>query len=159
MKLQHIQTDMVDAAKRDEPDFFYAKFRDYIFCTPNGEVGYFILKDFFLNRMFRLNEADLIKIADNTYLNEQEQLDEVYLEGFVVDFGKKICKIGNKWVQGKYLRNFTCPAFKTDLRYKNSEVYVYEDNMLAGLIMPYKYLDLRVKDFEEHKNDRDIIII
>ena len=159
MKLQHIQMDMVNAAKNDEPDFFYAKFRDYIFCTPNGEVAYFILKDFFLTKMFKLNEEELIKIADDTYLNESEHLDEVYLEGFVIDFGKKICKIGNKWIQGKYLRNFTKPTFKTNLKEKYSEVYVYEDGAPVGLIMPYRYLDLRVRDFEEHKYDRDIIII
>lgn len=164
MKLDKIQIDMVNAAKQDESDLFYAIFRDYIFCTPNGEVAYFIKKDFFLNKMFRLNEEDLIKIPDDTYLNgeEQNRIDDVYLEGFVVDYGigckEKICKIGNKWIIGKYLRNFTCPTFKTDLKQKYSEVYIYENSNLAGLIMPYRYLDLRIKDFEEHKNDRDIII-
>ena len=57
--------------------------------------------------------------------------------------GKIAVKIGDKWVNEKYLKAFENPTFKTADNYIDP-VYVYEDDELVGLVMP-----IRVRDGEK----------
>lgn len=159
MKYAKIQSNLVNAAQSNADGFYIGRFNDKIYATADGYVLYFIDKKFFLTRMFALNEREIPKIDISPIENCLPHLSIVWLEGFVNEGGRKICKIGNKWVLGEHLRNFTAPSFKTNLKEHTDGVYVYENNELVGIISAYPYLDIRIKDFEEHKYDNEPIIL
>lgn len=107
--------------------------------TTNGYNAYFVdarIFPFDVEKVFHDNQTDVFR---NLYkIGDSDEVTLVYMTGDMkVDKGRTLVKIGTKWVDKKYLANFENPTFKTNDSI-STPVYVYEDGILVGLVMPVK---------------------
>lgn len=114
---------------------------DTIGITTNGFIMYFIPKNEFL-----LDTDVLIKNRVNNVsldlFKEPKDLKEVVKTNVYCKQGKNtLVKIGDKYFNEKYLKNFEeYASFKTTDKL-NTPLYVYEDDVLVGLVLPVKLSD------------------
>ena len=114
---------------------------DTIGITTNGFMMYFIPKNEFL-----LDADALIKNRVNNVrldlFKEPENLKEVVKTNVYCKQDKDtLVKIGDKYFNEKYLKNFEKYAsFKTTDKF-NTPLYIYEDDVLVGLVMPVRVND------------------
>lgn len=114
---------------------------DTIGITTNGFMMYFIPKNEFL-----LDADALIKNRVNNanldLFKEPKDLKEVVKTNVYCKQGKNtLVKIGDKYFNEKYLKNFEeYASFKTTDKF-NAPLYVYEDDVLVGLVMPVRVDD------------------
>lgn len=111
---------------------------DTIGITTNGFIMYFIPKNKFL-----LDADALIKNGvNNANLDLFKDLKEVVKTNVYCKQGKNtLVKIGDKYFNEKYLKNFEeYASFKTTDKF-NTPLYVYEDDVLVGLVMPVRVDD------------------
>lgn len=100
-----------------------------LYCIPKEE---FLLDvDKALSRWSKLNMEDF----------NPKNVEEVARKNKMFNIescGKKytVELIGNKYINTKYLKNFENPTFKTDTSKQTSPVYVYEKELLAGMVLP-----------------------
>lgn len=107
--------------------------------TTNGYNAYFVNNKIFpfdVEKILYNKQTDMFR---NFYkMGDSDEVTPVYMTGDMkADKGRTLVKIGMKWVDKKYLTNFENPTFKTNDSI-STPVYVYEDGILVGLVMPVK---------------------
>ena len=144
MKLKKVYDEIIKASlNNDKAKIFLGKLEDKIAVSTDGFIMYFVPeKDFIfdiekiLRGRGRFNAKELTKDEPNakpaSRTGETKEL-----------LGKIAVKIGDKWVNEKYLKAFENPTFKNTDNYIDP-VYVYEGDELVGLVMP-----IRIRDGEK----------
>ena len=144
MKLKKVYDEIIKASlNNDKAKIFLGKLEDKIAVSTDGFIMYFVPeKDFIfdiekiLRGGGRFNANEFTKDEPKAKpINETSEMKKL--------LGKIAVKIGDKWVNEKYLKVFESPTFKTTDNYIDP-VYVYEDDELVGLVMP-----IRVRDGEK----------
>lgn len=142
MKLDKIYNEVVkEVLKNNHRVIMDCSDNDTIGITTNGFMMYFIPKNEFL-----LDTDVLIKNRVNNVtldlFKEPEDLKEVVKTNVYCKQGKNtLVKIGDKYFNEKYLKNFEKYAsFKTTDKF-NTPLYVYEVDVLVGLVLPVKLSD------------------
>ena len=139
MKLAKIYNEVIKARLKDEKLFMGNYDEETVGISTDGCVMYFIPKNTFL--------LDVEKMLGNREMSNLENfqasinLPEVQKsnEYRKVERQKKeisCVKIGNKYVNEKFLKNFDNPTFKTQMNRDASPIYIYEQEIIVGLVMP-----------------------
>ena len=144
MKIKKVYDEIIKASLNNEKAIiFLGKLEDKIAVSTDGFIMYFVPeKDFIfdiekiLRGRGRFNAKELTK--------DEPKAKPISKTGEMAELlGKIAVKIGDKWVNEKYLKAFENPEFKTTDNYIEP-IYVYEKGELVGLIMP-----IRVRDGEK----------
>lgn len=134
MKLEKIVSEIAKAFYKGS-DIYYRDEGDYTFITTDGIVGYFLHKS---ENIFDLNNFKEFKFSfkddgcvDGHRTNELKLLDK----------GVKATKIVSGdilvWINSKHLNNFD-GVISLKIKQYNTPVYVYEGEILRGIIMPMR---------------------
>ena len=143
MKLKKVYDEIIKASLNKNSRIYLGRLEDKIAISTDGFIMYFVPeKDFIfdiekiLRGGSRFNAHKLTKDAPKAKpISKTGEMKEL--------LGKIAVKIGDKWVNEKYLKAFENPTFKTADNYIDP-VYVYEDDEMVGLVMP-----IRVRDGEK----------
>ena len=136
MKIKKVYDEIIKASLNNEKAIIHlGKTEDKIAISTDGFIMYFVPeKDFIfdIEKILRgrgsFNAKELTKNETNAKtVSKTGEMAEL--------LGKIAVKIGDKWVNEKYLKAFENPTFKTTDNYIDP-VYVYEDDELVGLVMP-----------------------
>ena len=144
MKIKKVYDEIIKASLNNEKAIiFLGKLEDKIAVSTDGFIMYFVPeKDFIfdiekiLRGRGRFNAKELTK--------DEPKAKPISKTGEMAELlGKIAVKIGDKWINEKFLKVFENPEFKTTDNYIEP-IYVYEKGELVGLIMP-----IRVRDGEK----------
>lgn len=138
MKLDKIYNEIVKERLKDNDRIFMGYLdEDTIGVTVNGFVMYFIpKKEFLLNIDVLLNNRDAINLSR---FKESGDLKGIVKTNEYRKVGNRtIVKIGNKYFDEKLLKNFEKYATFKSTDSKTSQAYIYEGDILVGLVMPIR---------------------
>ena len=144
MKLKKVYDEIIKASLNNEKVIIHlGKIEDKIAISTDGFIMYFVPeKDFIFDAEKILRGRS--KFNANELTKDEPKAKPIGKTGEMKELlGKIAVKIGDKWVNEKYLKAFENPTFKTADNYIDP-VYVYEDDELVGLVMP-----IRVRDGEK----------
>ena len=147
MKLDKIYNEVVKERLKDNGRVFMGYLdEDTIGVTTDGFVMYFIPKKEFL-----LDVKTLLKNNHTTNLEgfkESKDLKKIFKTNeYRKEKNRQLVKIGNKYFNEKLLKNFEKYATFESTDSPTSPAYIYENDVLVGLVMP-----VRVKE-EENYNE------
>lgn len=144
MKIKKVYDEIIKASLNNEKAIIHlGKIEDKIAISTDGFIMYFVPeKDFIFDAEKILRGRS--KFNANELTKDEPKAKPIGKTGEMKELlGKIAVKIGDKWINEKFLKVFENPEFKTTDNYIEP-IYVYEKGELVGLIMP-----IRVRDGEK----------